>query len=398
MACTLPRPDPQALFNRIKNNFSVNVLGGASVIPESNEWYVVANDYAMMEEMYSIVDQQMKETDPRYACCENLTNLAALDGVYPKPAAAAQGYVRVIGTAGAAIPSPLNILLNGLNYRSIGSVPTVIPAAGAVDLRVQALAPGAAGNNQNATSTSAFVGSPAGLTSIVPYGTSFCSGADAETCEAFRTRYLVRKAYKPRATAAWLQEKMLEWPCVTRVFERAGNCCVGDDADDIKWWLCVGGINLEFYAMFDNTFECGVAPKCAIDDLNTWLFGTVPGRGQGQVEIGVYGKVHQLVASKVSVKLYGLYCLTAAQQQEIQERFAEVFAQFPPSTDVDTQMLLLSVAQVAGATVKFELEFKVETGTITLDTCGGLVVPCDVIPCFAGVEFVNNLSTVEVCS
>ena len=49
MACVILRPEPQALFDSLRNAFSNTVLGGGKVIPESNEWYVIANDYAARE-------------------------------------------------------------------------------------------------------------------------------------------------------------------------------------------------------------------------------------------------------------------------------------------------------------------------------------------------------------
>lgn len=105
MSCNLTRPTPDELFSKIKNNFSANVLGGAEVIPESLEWYVVTNDYAMTEEFYSISEQQWKERDPRYACCDNLVSMAERDGVYPRPATFSQGFVQITGTANSPIPS-----------------------------------------------------------------------------------------------------------------------------------------------------------------------------------------------------------------------------------------------------------------------------------------------------
>ena len=62
MSCIILRPDPQVLFNSLKDAFSSTVLGGGKVIPESNEWYVVTNDYAAAEQFYAIADQMWRET------------------------------------------------------------------------------------------------------------------------------------------------------------------------------------------------------------------------------------------------------------------------------------------------------------------------------------------------
>lgn len=83
MACIIPRPDPKILFDQIKNQFSSTVLGGGQVIPESNEWYVVANDYAAAEQFFAIADQMWREANPETACCDNLYKMAAQHGVFP---------------------------------------------------------------------------------------------------------------------------------------------------------------------------------------------------------------------------------------------------------------------------------------------------------------------------
>jgi len=103
MSCVILRPDPQALFNQIQSMFSSTVLGGGKVIPESNEWYVVTNDYAMAEQFYALADQMWREANPETACCENLYKMAARNGVYPRPASHAEGYAKLEGTPGSAV-------------------------------------------------------------------------------------------------------------------------------------------------------------------------------------------------------------------------------------------------------------------------------------------------------
>lgn len=396
MTCTVLRPTPQAAFQRLLNNFSTTVLGGSPVIPESNEWYVVANDFAAQQELFSIIDQQLIELDPRTACCDNLVSIAEVDGVYPRAAVSAQGYVRITGTFGAAIPVPLDITLGANVYRAIGTVPSTMPVAGSIIVRVQAILPGAAGNNLPASKTGILTQAAVGLDrEVTSYGSSFCSGADAEACEAFRTRYLARKAYKPRATMAWIKEKILEWPCATRVYERAGNCCSEDCPGGCSCTEC--GSALDFYVLFDNTFDCGIPPQCVIDDMNVWLFGETAGRGMGLVEVGVCGRIHQLVPSTVNIIVSGLYCSSPSETEEIRARIEEIFIESQPSVNMSIRPFELAVAQIAGASVDFEVIFSVADGTITLDDCGGLDVPCDVLPCLGSVTFQNAGSAITVC-
>ena len=72
---------------RSRRMFASTVLGGGKVIPRVNEWYVVANDYAMAEQFYAIADQMWRENNPETACCDNLYKMAAQHGVFPAPAA-----------------------------------------------------------------------------------------------------------------------------------------------------------------------------------------------------------------------------------------------------------------------------------------------------------------------
>lgn len=396
MTCNVTRQPPAVAFNQLLANFSAAVLGGSPIIPESNEWYVVSNDFAAQQQIFSIMDQQFKELDPRTACCDNLLNMAAIDGVYPKAAAPAQGYVKIFGTVGTAIPFPLDITIGSNVYRVVGTVPLTMPIEKNFIARVQAIVPGSAGNFIPASRTGTLTPAVAGLiTNVTVLGSAFCSGSEVETCEQFRSRYLERKAYKPRATMAYIKEKILEWPCATRVFERAGNCC-DEDCGGCNCVEC--GSKLDFYVMFDGTFDCGVPAQCVVDDLNLWVFGEKPGRGTGLVEIGVCGKIYRPTASKIAVTIDGLYCTTPDVLAEIRQRVEEVFFDMLPSTDVNLRILELAVTQAVGVSTDFEISLSVVSGTATINACNGIEVPCDVIPCLESVSFRNSGFALEVCT
>lgn len=387
----ITRPDPQDLWDRISNNMITNVLGGSQITPESLEHYVVANDYAAAEEFYSLADQMWRERDPRYACCENLIDMASIDGVYPNAAKSAQGYVKITGTAGAKIPNSIDFVLGGQNFRSIGTMPSEIPASGDAVIRVKALKPSADTSIDQTTGT---ISDPIeGIdSSVVTFG-SFCGGADAEECEAFRSRYIARRAYKPKATHAWLMEKIMEWPCVTRVMERAGNCC--DHESECGCAGCGGA--LEFYAMFDGTFECGIGPQCVIDDINEWLFGDEEGKGKGRAPIGVCGLVYTPEPATINVAIDGLACATSSQKSLITERIEDVFKRINPSEFVSVRPLELAIAQVLGTTENFNVLFRTDSEKVTIDYCGNLDPDCDVLPCLGEITFINQLIVDEQC-
>lgn len=392
MVCKLDRPSPQALFDRIKGNFSANVLGGFDVIPESNEWYVVSNDYAMAEEFYSIAEAQWKARDPRYACCADLYEMAARDGLLPKSAGFAQGYVRVTGTPGTAIPDGLTITIKGQEFTIVGCAPSVVPSTGYFDARVQAVVPGTDGNIAVQGGTGTLSQSAQGLDSAVEImGSTFCGGSEDETCEAFRTRYLEFLAYQPRANQTWVINKIKEWPCVTRVFAKdySGSCCRGAAVDyDCGCNGCTK--DFDFYVLFDDTYDCGIPPQCVIDEMKDWLFGNPQGRGMGQVDITVCGDLIAPVASLINVRIAGLGCATTSEVEQVRERIRDVFANAAPSQLLPKRTIELAIAQVVGLTYNFEVNFDDLTGNMAFSPCGDMDPECDILPCLAGIEFVDS--------
>lgn len=362
--------------------FSANVLGGAPVIPESNEWYVTALNYAMAEEFYAISEQQWKERDPRFACCESLYALAAADGVYPRPATSAQGYAILTGTPGSMLPRRIEVIAaNDRSYSSASNVPARMPATGSLTLRVQDVSPGAAGNASAIDAAGSLVTAIAGVSRDVTIcGGSFCGGADAESCEQFRTRYIARKQYQPRATQAWAIEKIKEWPCVTRVMPRGGNCCACDG--DCGCANC--GASLDFYVMMDGAFPCGVPPQNILDEIQNWFFGEVPGYGMGQTELGVCGRIVRPTPFAVNVYLDVLGCPTTSQVSLIQQQVDDFFTTVSPSVDLKSRQIELIAANIVGPSHDISARFEMVTDDPargSVNSCGDLLQTCDSIAC-----------------
>lgn len=389
MVCKLDRPAPQELFDRIKNNFSANVLGGYEVIPESNEWYVVSNDYMMHEAFYSMAEAQWKAQDPRYMCCDDLYDYAGVRGFAPNPASPAQGYVTISGTPGTIIPTPIEIVIEDQNFRSTGTVPSAMPAEGSFDVRVKAVVPGVDSNIAVTSSTGTLATAVGGLNNEVAVrGTSFCGGADAEDCETFRSRFLLAHGYHPRANVQWIIDKLKEWPCVTRVCERAGSCCEAPlEGNDCGCNTC--SQSLGFYVMLDGTFDCGIPPSCVITDINNWMWGDPPGKGLGQADFGMCGEIFAPVASVIDVIVTGMACATTAQMQIVRDRIKDLFLTACPSQLFQVKQVELAIAQVVGFSDAFEVTFFDTTGNMTFTPCGDLDPNCDIMPCLGQIEFVG---------
>lgn len=398
MTCVILRPDPQALFDQIKSMFASTVLGGGRVIPESNEWYVISNDYAMAENFFAIADQMWREANPETACCENLLAMAAQRGVFPKPATHAEGYATLTGTPGAAIPQSLEISTDLGIYTSIGTVPLSMPSTGTVIIRVRALQPGPEMNADGTKPIPGVLITPApGINSdVLICGDRFCGGANAETCEELRKRFLERLAYNPRATLRWIQDKLLEYPCVTRVCVREGSCY-----DDCNSGCENCGDRMEFYVFMDGTFPCGIPPQYVIDEINTWMFGTHQGYGEGQVEIGICGRIFRPIGVEIDAVIDIEGCPTTSQKQVITDQVKALFLRVCPSLPLRSKQIELIIASVIGveinAAARFDLVHPGDSVYFDYSTCGDLLPLCDVMPCLRNVTFVGPDAAIPPC-
>ena len=368
--CTISRPTAQELFDRYKQMFETTVLGGATIIEESNEWYAVAVNYAMGEEFYAIAEQAQKELDPRFACTDNLVAMAERDGVFPRAAVPAQGYLKLTGTANAPLTAPLEFTVDGVQYITATTVsqPTALDDNGSAVIRVRAVTPGSAGNITATTGTLDTAVANVN-TAVEVCGGSFCSGSDAEETEAFRTRYINRLKYRPRATVEWIKDKLLEWPCATRAVLREGSCCgcgcedvtvtTGSTAGDCADCGCVEcGGKMNFYVLFDDSFDNGIAPETTLYEIEEWMFGSPQGYGMGQVEMGVCGKIVPVTAVQVDVYVDILDCPTSTDLANVRTTVQEFFKTVEPSKTVSANSLESAVTRIIGASdvdVRMEL-------------------------------------------
>jgi len=390
MACEIERPSPRVLFESIKSMFSSNVLGGAPIIPESNEWYVVSNDYAMAEQFYSISEQAWKERDPRYACCENLIDMAAQDGFYPRPATFASGYIQLKGVAGTQLPASIEVSIAGQQFVNAGPVPAQIAQDGTATVRMRALEPGTAGNLPAGTAGGNLTTPIANVNNAVTiYGNQFCGGAAAEECEPFRARYLERMRYKPSVSLDAVKQKLLEWPCVTSVCERAGTCCYDDTPQDYEGGNACGR-PIRLYALFDGIFPFGAAPAEQVREINEWLFGVVQGVGQGQVDWGITGTVYPFTGGYVSIDIDGMACTSPATTNEIRARITEYVARLCPSQILYKRDLEAIVSQLMAGTGNYDIVINSEDDRIVVDQgCGDASPECDVRIVLNQIRFTN---------
>lgn len=389
MTCDPIRPTSEALFDYLSGAFETNVLRGGKIRANSPESYVVANDLKVAEHLLSMTARMLKERDPRYACCDNLVDMASnIDGVHPRAASFAQGYVTITGTPGAALVNALQVNFSGAFYRpaNAGAVPLAMPDTGEVTLRFRAVQPGPGPSTPSSTSTGTLLNNLPGINrDVTVAGGKFCGGKDAEACEAFRTRYLNRLRFKPKLNFELLREAALEWPCVTRICERGPLCC--DTAPECETEAC-GTKPLFVHAIFDDTFENGIAPSSILDEMTDEIFGTPQGEGRGRMPIGVCGGFIPITACVVDVVYSGLACATAAQQELIKARTAALFSGLCPSVELCSKSFVAVVAQIIPNLCDFDVTLTPRTANATVNACGDLEPDCDVLPVLGTVKMV----------
>lgn len=396
MTCRIERPTPQDLFNRHLEMFSTNVLGGAAVIPESNEWYAASVNYAVAEQFYAISEQAWKERDPREACCENVILMGERDGIYPLAAVFAQGYVKLTGVAGSVLPSALEFTIGGQTFVSASGVsqPNAIGTDGAATVRVRATAAGIVGNITETTGT--LNTNATGVDSEVEVcGGAFCQGSDAESCEAFRARYLSRLQYQPRATNAWILDKFLEWPCVTRALQREGTCCRCNDCaetpsgcEDCGCKDCGG--ELAFYVMMDSSFPCGIPTTTVLNEIEEWMFGSPKGYGLGQVEIGVCGRIARVTPIPVDIFLDIVDCVSTTKITQLEDTIQEFFSTVEPSKPIQIRSLNAFIGTILGQNVDYEVSIRLTNASDRINVYEG---NCDIEP---NCDFMLCLNSINI--
>jgi hypothetical protein len=361
-SCILTRAAPTALQQYLLDMFSANVLGGAPIIPESNEWFVCQNDYALAEEFRSFADGMLREMDDAQACADTLIARAAQWGFYPSPGSYATGYVQLTGTAGAALPQDLTAVIGSGSYvrAPYATSATQIGADGTAAVMMRATAPGAAGNNTSGSSAANLLESLDGVNStLTVLGSGFCNGSDAETTDQFRARFLARKRYRPQGGWDWMATELNDFGCVTRVCRKTGGACSTG--------------RIEAFAMMDGVFTHGLLPAAVNEDLTTWMFGSPQGMGLGKSAIGVFGKFFTATSTTINVSVSGLGCLSAAQLESLRSNINRLFLTLCPEQTLCRRLIEALVVQIAGATCLPTVTFAATDAGASISSAGDAV-------------------------
>jgi uncharacterized phage protein gp47/JayE len=193
------RPTLQEHITRAREELRVK-LGLGAVLPRSVEDVLARVLGLHVHYLHAHLGWSVDQLFPSTADAEYLEQWAAIWGVSRRQATKAAGIARATGTNGSTVAVDTELRsASGVLYRvtALGTI-----AGGVVDLSVEALAAGAAGNLP-AGAVLTFTSPPSGLnaTAAVQSG-ELTGGVDVESDEDLRTRLLTRIKEPPAGGAA----------------------------------------------------------------------------------------------------------------------------------------------------------------------------------------------------
>ena len=214
-----PRPSLEQIIGRIVEDLSARLPGTDPRLRRSfvGAWATASG--GAQHELYGYLAWLYLQANPATATGDALIAWAADWGLEPLDPVRAAGSVTVTGADGSDIPVG-TVWRSGApaDYRSTAAAQ--IPAAGTVDVAVEAVEPGAAANIVDGTRL-ALVQPIAGVQSEAAAAGAIEGGADAESDERLRGRLLTRLQSPPRGGApgdyiTWAEDSSVD---VTRVWE-----------------------------------------------------------------------------------------------------------------------------------------------------------------------------------
>jgi len=301
IGCTLPRPDIAELHDQLTTELSKRLLGGAPVLPMTTEDVLAFVMAGTTNLMHGWVSQALRENDPASMCCDNLVKYAARHGINLRAATRAKGYVAISGEPRAPIPPNLRFVgAASREYKLDPGVtfnPIILDDTGRAALRVVAAVGGAEFNLTP--------GSPLTVSSTTPgidgdaivIGNGLIGGTSNETCEQLRARVLAAEASGVLSTnERWYVTETLRYPGVTRAcIDECEGCC---DPNNVVIYPFMEGVYGDAV-----TAPYGVPPAEVIEEMNRWMFGSNPGKGEGIAPVGITGRY--ACAKPVKINIVG---------------------------------------------------------------------------------------------
>lgn len=220
------RPALADLMARSQADAETRLTGGVPVPAVSNIAIMARVLAGAVHGLYGYLDWIARQILPDTADADMLVRHAGVRGMGLLAATYAAGTATLSGTAGTAVPLGTQLRATG---GAVYATTAAVSIAGLTAAPVQALVAGAAGNAAAGTALTLVSAVPGVSSAAVVAAGGLTGGADQESVEALRTRYLARIRQPPQGGSATDYE---DWafgahPDITRVFVDAGGLGAG---------------------------------------------------------------------------------------------------------------------------------------------------------------------------
>jgi len=266
--------------------------------------------------MHGYVTQALKENDPATMCCDNLVRYGAIHGINMYASTRAKGLVAITGEPLAAIPSSIRFVgESGREYKLDPGVtfnPVTLDSSGNAVLRIVAVLGGTGYDIPAGTVLVVSTTYPGIDINATVVGNGIVGGADNESCESLRARVVSsERAGVISTNQKWYLQQTGRYPGVTRV---CADECEG----------CCDPQHIDLYPFFEGAYgdaitaPFGVPPCEVLEEMNEWMWGHNPGKGEGLAPVGITGRYHAALPTLINIEAHCFRgCLPATRDRII---------------------------------------------------------------------------------
>lgn len=391
----------QELWNSILSSFSVDVLNGGDVIPESTEYYVCSLLFAYMEEIYSDVRNALKEENIDTACCENLYKIGARRGILRRGRTLPTAIIKITGKCGAVLPDHMEFEFKGVILKTIFTIKSFLDQKPHLDEKGETYVIAQIDDYTRKSvdippnSKGELVKEYKDINKEVILVGTICQGQDEETCEEYRQRLIRSHAYALGSKIDITNLYVRDFPCLTDVmFIENPNCCPVYDKNLVIDPACVYVIPI-----FANNFPIGQVPEVILKMFEAWLFGSPKGYGLGKLPINLCGEAIQLKPQYFRLNVVLRYeTLYHSQIQKIKDAVFAYVGSLKNGGFINTAQIQEIINQVAHKPLDacielLSIEDKTPDGLIFSEDGNTIQAFCDMVLVCESIHFYNSTGT-----
>lgn len=373
--------DKQALWDYISKKFANEVLHTDSIIPESNEYYVVSLLFGVYEAMLYDVQEILRNQNIATACCENVKQIGLNHGLTLRNKVRPSVILKLTGKCGAALADKLSFKINDITLHSVlvprNRVDNLPKLSSKGEAYVFAELDSYTNDNPEIQigNKGVLLEHLANISPVVEVVSHLCGPIPEESCEQLRSRLLYLQKYKLRSAEDLLKDATWDFPCLAnlRIIENA-KCCSFYDASVDPSDNCMIVI-----PNFDSVFEHSEIPDELLFSLESYLFGNPNGSGLGKMPVGICGRVIKSTKANLEISIvFNEDIPYKSQLDKISSVIKDYILGLPSGSSVSTFDIQRLFLDVVGSDYKdICVQFSQDKKILTIDN--GLVTSsCDV--------------------